>query len=121
MAIAWQMVRHRWLAVPMGSFEMPGAVHYFLPGNPHHQPLLQGFLQGLAWLSVSFLFLSLFFALSRKTKRALLVHGILAFLVILFYIQHAEQALKPLLYFFPCFIASFRLLFARAHHPSAMI
>lgn len=40
MAIAWQMVRHRWLAVPMGSFEKPGAVHYFLPGNPRHQPLL---------------------------------------------------------------------------------
>lgn len=40
MAIAWQMVRYPWLAVPMGSFEKPGAVHYFLPGNPHHQPLL---------------------------------------------------------------------------------
>ncbi len=93
----------------------------FYQETPIISPYYQGFLQGLAWLSVSFLFLSLFFALSRKTKRALLIHGILALLAILFYIRHAEQALKPLLYFFPCFIASFRLLFARVHHPPAMI
>lgn len=92
----------------------------FYQDSPIISPYYQGFRQSLAWLGVSFLFLSLFLALSRKAKEALSIHCILAFLAVVLYLRLAEQDLKPLLYFFPCFIASFHLLFSRVPHPPTL-